>query len=207
MRSLTRLTSRRCSESGGSGICACRNRSSWSRTRLVVPSLALRHRSTKSAVLLIHSRNDGNKRDELTLKTGKSFVTMAPSKSCGTIPTAPFRASIRDRMKCDRRATNLREPAISPPTTLPRSTTPFPHSLTVIWRYSAWGSISTVSSLLVSTSPSLTMGHCDASGRPVLLAPAGASRAAASGRTGRRLFEPLTLPSSRASPGSCRRSR
>src|SRR5947209_6554953 len=52
--SSTHLTIRRCSGKGGRAILIAKKRSSLRRTRFVVPSLALLHRSTNPSVLLSH---------------------------------------------------------------------------------------------------------------------------------------------------------
>ena len=54
----------------------------------------------------------------LTEKRGKSLVTIAPSSAAGTMPNAPFRASIRERMNWPCLATNRRCAATSVPSQL-----------------------------------------------------------------------------------------
>jgi len=103
-----RATTRRCSASGGSGISHARNLSSFKRTRLVVPSLARRQSSMKSAVRQSQPRNRGSSRSVFKSNSGKSFVTKAPSSDLGTSPIAPFRASIREVMNCPALATKRR---------------------------------------------------------------------------------------------------
>ena len=129
------------------------------RTRLVVPSLAALHSSTKGAdwtsqPMKAASHRSGSRNSN----DGKSLLTMAPSSSCGTRPMAPLRASILDRINWLARTTRRTE-TTSPPRTIPRLTKPLPHSLIVTSWYSAAGSSTAASSERRSNSPRATLGQ------------------------------------------------
>ena len=132
------------------------------RLRLVVPLLHLRANSTNWGVVEISTINWGRILEESTSNTGKSFVTIAPSKSSGITPNAPLRASILETMNWPAWTTVCRlvpisEPLFNWPSFL--AITPPLFILTVTCLYSASSWISIWFLLFFKNEPILAIGY------------------------------------------------